>query len=537
MSGSHGFQQFNAESDSKLEPEIHQILVNGQPVCTGVFLATEQILIIYLNGVALPRGTADCLDFEMKFKGRDLEFVTTLRFSPGNVSCEFCGITGEFEICITGKLPKATEPAAVSRKDLENVGVVIPSMIQNNHIYSGFREDVTLSRNSTIEKLPYFGRAYSVFYNPPGTEYLVGPLQPSDRVDRLVVMGFPVTFFMIPETERLNPMFFVERGPPIRFFGVVKAQDIKEMAAEYSNLTVDVVDWLRESSYPRGSIVYGTHKNDRRTVKVGRKDLELEGNERFSGILTKARELDKGSHPSELCLEADGRFLHDCTYPSAWSMRLLSVHVVKPEIMTGFAARHFQQRVEICYVEKPTSRPSFVEFFVDDCRCRASDLLWHFASAQKHKRKIEEYVLSEVRDGAIVRILGPEDELNEGAFREKCLRIDLVPGGVVRGNRELRDACRDREVMVQMDVMIGGRPDTLGFIDIKREMDMDGLLRIASSGRNKGLMLEKSFCVKRGDDVNAREQWQSSGVVGRVRDALLNVVGRDEGFRPVIVVR
>jgi hypothetical protein len=90
--------------------------------------------------------------------------------------------------------------------------------------------------------------------------------------------------------------------------------------------------------------------------------------------------------------------------------------------------------------------------------------------------------------------------------------------------------------MVQVDVIAGGRPDTLGFIDIKRDLTMDGLQQKARSGRNRAFVFEGSFCVKKGDDVNAVESWRPS--VGRVREVIAEaLIGKDDSFRPVILIR
>jgi hypothetical protein len=179
--------------------------------------------------------------------------ATVVRFTKAISFCEFAQINrlpDRFEIKLL------TLIGAKHRTPLGTLNLVTLRDIQGDDPFAARGQPFRFSETTIVSELG--GSPFCVFFALPGRRELFGPLPDRALVRDFCVPGFETSFFLIPEDESADPIFFYESGCPPLFFGAVKRSRIQStLKSEYEYLSVDKVTFSDSVPIGVGSILLG----------------------------------------------------------------------------------------------------------------------------------------------------------------------------------------------------------------------------------------------------------------------------------------
>jgi hypothetical protein len=378
----------------------------------------------------------------------------------------------------------------IAEKRHDEVGVIIvfPRDFHGRQIFGGPSTEHILPFSKTIQQLPGFNsKQFSVFYSPPDTEYLHGPIDPQLTLEHFVVFGFPIHFFMVPKDAGNCPVFLVERGLPDLFFGIVDFDKLSQYT-EYKNITIGDVDKIEGKSRRTGSIFMGTHTTQSKvSIEYDGRTFWVDTGLSYSKII---QYIIKESHIRDdekvkFCLTADNLVLHDSQYPFAYSMRGLNVKMGRHE--QALLARYFKHVLNVLVVNDKRKHEN-TRILLTDGELTARSIINSIINRSKVQAK-GSGVLSETVDGRIERVFGIEETFMWPEISHMNLRVDVISGVVATGANF--GTIPNNGLLVQLDVMkVKGKQETVGFVTCEEGKKVSDLYKIAGvSGQGKRVRL------------------------------------------------
>jgi hypothetical protein len=340
-------------------------------------------------------------------------------------------------------------------------------MLQGDRIFSGPSDESNVREDSRIGHLPILSDpSKCAFYYPPHTDYLIGPLDLEDRISRFTVLDFPITIFAIPKAESEKPMFFVERGTPNLFFGILSRAHWKDRLAEYECITVDDIPLSDSIIYQRGTVFVGVHKTQARIViQVDKRMVSINPDSLYNEVTEKlASEHRWASSLPLVCLRTGNRFLRQAHYPDAWSMRDLPIHLEKLDVDPArvFVTRNLQN---VVVVRRP---PDNVRVWLND-EWTPADVI---RALHLGRKETDRAIVAALEGNRVIRVMKRNERISTFDFGRYSLEIYDAEGPVVTGSLEFHESCRNGFPAVQLDVRKGSQGEviTLGFVAINEDM-------------------------------------------------------------------